>query len=178
MCVPTVISYNVFFFFTVDQINAEVAALADSRLPDRDSRDWDHLRAPAGLNELLKSENLAKTIKLPNLVELPKELREDTLATIILTPQRVQILKQFRDAMRIGVRDIKGEEEAGIILSGANGVGKTVESYLLACVAYVNNCILTYIVRTFVEPCMHVPLLSALFLCSLHLVSLFAYARC
>ncbi len=74
-------------------------------------------------------------------------MNEKMLKSIMLTPQRYQLLKEFAEAVHLGQRDVKGMPQSGMILSGPNGVGKTVESYLIACTAYANDSILVYIVR-------------------------------
>ena len=100
-------------------------------------------------------EHINKTIVLP-IIGMPKELeasKDDIRFTqeILLTPQRIDIMKRFyKEAIvpkqhpRIG---------NGLILSGPNGQGKSILSYLLACTAYANDCVLVYIVRCIFDAC-------------------------
>ena len=95
---------------------------------------------------------IGQVIKLPDLrgmtATLPKELQPEKLEKILLTPQCFQLLEEFAQAVNLGQANVSNADpQSGMILSGPNGVGKTVESYLITCAAYVNNCLLIYIVR-------------------------------
>ena len=108
------------------------------------------------MKELEKHVNEA--IVLPMLgPTLPKELEtqasaEDMLQPILLTPQRVEVIKRFVNEMNPSEYGIKVRGK-GLILSGPNGQGKSILSYLLACTAYANNCMLVYIVRHTMKIC-------------------------
>jgi len=127
--------------------------LSDRLLPWREAPDWDHLR---DLNIL--RNKIGQVIQLPNLSgtsnEWPKEMNEKKIERIFLTEQRFKLVEEFWSTCRIGQRDVplpiekdsEADRTPGMVLSGPNGVSKTVASYLLACVAYVNSCILFYCV--------------------------------
>ena len=100
------------------------------------------------MNELEKHMN--ESIKLPELgYELPKELKalgDGFVSPILLTEQRLDIIKRFYNMMSLNKDGVRNLGDSGLILSGPNGSGKSIMSYLLACTAYTNNCILVYIV--------------------------------
>ena len=102
------------------------------------------------MKELEKHVN--KAIRLPQLgPTLPKELGSQTTADgmlepILLTPHRIEVIKGFVNEMKPSQNNVRVLEK-GLILSGPNGQGKSILSYLLACTAYANNCVLAYIVR-------------------------------
>ena len=102
------------------------------------------------MEELGKHVN--ETLVLPVLgPTLPKELEtqasaEGIIQPILLTPQRVEVIKRFVNEMQVR-RDSVSIPGKGLILSGSFGQGKPILSYLLACTAYANNCVLVYIVH-------------------------------
>ena len=114
-------------------------------VPPRNHESFAWLR---DMKELDKHVN--ESIKLPRLgSELPKELRplgDGFVPSILLTEQRVEIIKRFYNMMSISKDNMRNIGDGGLILSGPNGAGKSIMSYLLACTAYANNCILVYIV--------------------------------
>ena len=113
----------------------------------RDDPVFDWLR---DMDLLEKHEN--ETIKLPFIGSLPKELSfgpdRRFVQPILLTKQRIDIIKRFYNQVKPGREEMMFEDAAnGLILSGPNGQGKSILCYLLACAAYANNCVVTYIVR-------------------------------
>lgn len=97
------------------------------------------------INLLLQSEN--KVIDLPNFgTEFAKDMNVEKQKISILTPQRISILIKFMEMVNMGKPTDKNYSQKGMIISGPNGVGKTFMTYLMACAAYANNCILVYIV--------------------------------
>ncbi|KAL6049233.1 hypothetical protein QOT17_007661 [Balamuthia mandrillaris] len=120
----------------------------DPALPDPSDSRWDYLHNIKALER-----KIGETIELPDLSGsaklLPKELQPHKLQSFILTPQRYALLKEFADVVHLGQKDVVNTDvQAGMILSGPNGVGKTAESYLLASVAYINGAILIYMPKT------------------------------
>jgi hypothetical protein len=111
-------------------------------------RDHEAFKWLKDMKELVKHAN--ETVVLPMLGPTPpKELEtqasaEGILQPILLTPQRVEVIQRFVNEMQLGQDDvpIRGK---GLILSVPNGQGKSILSYLLACTAYANNCVLVYI---------------------------------
>jgi len=97
-------------------------------------------------------KHLNKSIKLPFLggaahKELePSEEDPGHVPPILLTRQRIDTIKRFFNDMKLSKDNLQIMGK-GLILSGPNGQGKSVLSFLLACTAYANNCFLTYIVR-------------------------------
>jgi len=101
---------------------------------------------------LEKHEN--KAIILPDITDgnLAKELTLGPdlrfVQPILLTKQRIDIIKRFYNQVQPGKEDFRFRQRGnGLILSGPNGQGKSILCYLLACAAYANNCVVTYIVR-------------------------------
>ena len=115
------------------------------------SRDHPDFKVLTDMAELDKMVN--KAISLPVLGdELPKELgmfHKDMskVPPILLTQQRVDIIKRFFKEVCMNQDHVKMEVASGLILSAPIGQGKSIMSYLLACAAYANNCVLLYIVR-------------------------------
>ncbi len=121
--------------------------LQDHTLPDPKDPRWDHLRDVIGLKK-----KIGEAIELPDLSGarkgLPKEMTKEKTKNIVLTHQRYKLLEEFAKAVNLGQKDVdNADPQSGMILSGLNGVGKTVESYLITCIAYVNDSLLIYIVR-------------------------------
>lgn len=120
--------------------------LLNPKLPKRDDPRFDTLRCVGGhVDTFLKGlENTI--IHLPDLCLYPKGFDATILLdSTILTPQRLDILRHFAKLVHLGVPDREMKSAQGIILSGPNGVGKSIISYMLACTAFVNGCILVYI---------------------------------
>lgn len=90
-------------------------------------------------------------VELPRLGSLlPKELNESDLKQVLMTPERVSLVKSLWNAINLGKRGVKNADtHSGMILSGPNGIGKTVNSYLLTSVAYMNGAFVIYIVSSF-----------------------------
>lgn len=97
-------------------------------------------------------EHLDESVILPRIgIAYHKELepREEDPAhvpPILLTRQRIDTIKRFFNDMKLSKNDLEIAGK-GLILSGPNGQGKSVLSFLLACTAYANNCLLIYTVR-------------------------------
>jgi len=111
---------------------------------------WSHLQA-SNLNNL----KVGDIIELPDLGERPKELGGneaggEPLQKVLLTQQRLDHIKEVARELKFGQEEFSGKpSERGRILSGPNGIGKTVLSYLTAAVAWANGAIVLYIVRIF-----------------------------
>jgi len=96
-------------------------------------------------------KHLNKSVKLPCLgtsyhrAFQPTNTDPNHLPPILLTRQRIDTIKRFYAEMKLDQDNIENGGE-GLILSGPNGLGKSVLSFLLACTAYANGCFLTYIV--------------------------------
>jgi len=102
---------------------------------------WSHLHA-SNLDKL----KVGEFIKLPDLGERPKELG-GPLQKMLLTQQRLDHIKEVAKELKFGQEEFSGEpSERGRILSGPNGIGKTVLSYLTAAFAWANGAIILYIV--------------------------------
>ena len=131
--------------FHLDAVDPEEQV--DKNLPNREDPKWDHLRAK-NLHELKKKADEGETIELPVLEGyFPKAFSPDMAKAFIMTPQRYKLLNEFASAVHLGEANIRNaDHEAGMILSGPNGVGKSFESYLITSVAYVNDCLVVYIV--------------------------------
>lgn len=100
----------------------------------------------------MMEKSVNRAMELPVISDdLPKELDDQELAEgdllkILITPERATIIKEFV-AQLLRPNSQLTSRRKGWILSGPNGQGKSVMSYLLACTAYANGCLLTYIVR-------------------------------
>jgi len=122
-------------------------------LVSRDDPKWDWLRNLGREGEPGETVfgKVRKYVELPYLGNefLPKELNDKMkLKNVFITPHRVNVLKIMWDKLHLGVLNVEGEDsQAGCILSGPNGIGKTVQSYLMVCAAYVNKAIVIYVVR-------------------------------
>lgn len=120
------------------------------------SPDWSHLHA-----KNLKKLKAGQFIKVPILPRIPKGITEGVMKNLVLTPQRLELLHEFASTLHLGERDKHNKnQECGMILSGPNGVGKSVESYLFACTAIVNQCLVIYIVG--------IPCSASLMFCTAH----------
>ena len=95
-------------------------------------------------------------VVLPPLVPpmmLPKDLQNQVsaengmLSPILITAERATIIKGFVENLRLPAGTRPDKRRQGWILSRPHGQGKSILAYLLACAAYANNCLLTYIVR-------------------------------
>jgi hypothetical protein len=120
-------------------------------LVSRDDPKWDWLRNLGREGEPGETVfgKVRKYVELPYLGNefLPKELDDEMkLKNVFITPHRVDVLKIMWDMLHLGVLNVKGKRsQAGCILSGPNGIGKTVQSYLMVCAAYVNKAIVIYV---------------------------------
>eukprot|EP01133_Synstelium_polycarpum_P018565 gene18565-22214_t len=132
-----------------DKLKISAIKLHDHTLASiRSDSTWDHLRNLESLKEKVGS-----FIELPNIggvdACLPKKLYQDKIKSFLLTQERLDLVERFAKTINIGqVNVVNDNQQSGLILSGPNGVGKTFDSYLLACIAYVNNAILFYIPLT------------------------------
>jgi len=117
-------------------------------LPNRDDPRFTPLRCYDGNPPSHFLDDLENTfVPLPDLLVYPKDFNpSEALISTLLTPQRVEILRHFAQMVHLGEpHKANDRPELGIILSGPHGVGKSFMSYILACTAYVNGCILVYI---------------------------------
>lgn len=94
----------------------------------------------------------SQLLSLPRLSELfgaefsPKGFNNEDYDSFLLTEDRYHILKQVENVIS-GLTDDIGN--AGFVLSGPFGIGKSSIGLLLACYAFLNNHFLVYIVRIF-----------------------------
>lgn len=75
------------------------------------------------------------------------ERTADCMPPILLTDERISIIRRFCNEVNMVVDDCNSESP-GMILGGPPGSGKSVTSFLLAATAYANHCFLVYIVRS------------------------------
>lgn len=110
----------------------------------RTSSSFAHLRSLSALQSLVDT-----AIELPVLPAtfFPKEFEPTIARRVLLTQERFDLVKEMFEALRLGEDNVPGTPHSGMILSGPNGVGKTVDSYLLMSVLYVNGAVLIYVVR-------------------------------
>ncbi|GAM21185.1 hypothetical protein SAMD00019534_043600 [Acytostelium subglobosum LB1] len=139
----------------------DASKLQDPLLPARDDPRWACLHdlkiemvndAKGQLVPCLKKlkDKIGQFIELPNLGGadglLPKKLDENKIKSFLMTQERYDLVVRFATMINLGQVNITNSSpQSGLILSGPNGVGKTFESYLLTCIAYLNNSILIYI---------------------------------
>jgi len=108
---------------------------------------WSHLQASS-----LGNLKVGDIVELPSLGERPKELgdianEESPLKRVLLTQDRLDHILLVSNQLALGSEDYPtGEKYMGRILSGPNGVGKTVLSYLTTAIAWVNGAVVLYIV--------------------------------
>ncbi|GAM23447.1 hypothetical protein SAMD00019534_066220 [Acytostelium subglobosum LB1] len=86
---------------------------------------------------------IGQFIELPNLAGkdkiLPKKLERGKLTSYLLTQERYDLVLRFATMINLGEPHMENPSlQSGLI-------GKTLESYLLTCIAYVNNAIVIYI---------------------------------
>ena len=113
-------------------------------LPDRASPQWEHLRNLDTLKSLIGT-----VIELPVFPNMPKEFDASIAQRVLLSPERLELIKELFETLHLGHVDVANKSQhSGMILSGSNGVGKTVDSYLLMSILYVNNALVIYIVRS------------------------------
>ena len=112
-------------------------------LPSRNDERFAHLHELPRLQVAV-----GQAIKLPLFPELPKGFTAAIAEKVLLTPARLALLVEVEKTLHIGQSSIPNNSpDSGLILSGPNGVGKSVDSYLLASFLYVAGCIVAYIVR-------------------------------
>jgi len=81
---------------------------------------------------------------------LPKGFNRVDAQKVLITPARLALLQEAAAILHLGKENVANEStESGFILSGPTGVGKSVDSYLLATFLYMNGCIVGYIVLSF-----------------------------
>ena len=107
---------------------------------------WSHLQA-SNLDNL----KVGDLIELPDLGERPKELgnerHKNPLKKVLMTKERLDHIKEVARELDFGKEDYsENQGERGRILSGPNGIGKTVLSYQTAAFAWANGAIVLYIV--------------------------------
>ena len=114
-----------------------------SQLPLRTDDRWNHLRS---VEELRR--RVGHIIELPNFPRhLPKGFDRSVAQRVLLTQERFDLVEKIFKAVQLG-REASDEcTGVGMILSGPYGVSKTVVSYLLMSILYINNAIVVYIVR-------------------------------
>lgn len=116
-------------------------------MPKRDDPNFKALRFTTGEDpDQWLEDKKNQVIPLPDLLDYPKDFNpNEVLSSTLLTPERIEILRNFARKVHLGETYRKNDlPEMGIILSGPNGVGKSIMSYLLACTAFINGCILVY----------------------------------
>jgi hypothetical protein len=117
-------------------------SVATPDLPRRDDALFQHLRDIAGLGDLL-----GRAVRLPVFPELPKGFTKAVAQQVLITPARLALLQEAAAVLHLGQENVENDSrESGFILSGPNGVGKSVDSYLLAAFLYLNGSIVAYIV--------------------------------
>ena len=80
---------------------------------------------------------------------LPKEFDQQIARHVLLTPERFKLVEEVFNTVHLGQVDVLNSSPySGMILSGPYGVGKTVDSYLLMSVLFMNNALVIYIVRS------------------------------
>jgi hypothetical protein len=80
------------------------------------------------------------TVAVPRFHPLPKGFEDVNLDAIILSQQRVDLLRELHAQVTDGKIDA-----AGFVFSGPQGIGKSVEMYLFASYLYINKHPLVYI---------------------------------
>ena len=122
--------------------------LTDSTLSSRSDQKWAYLQ---DIKEFEKLKGC--TVELPQLggsfVQYPKDMDAAIAEKFLITEDRIKVMRLFHTAVQIGQKSSEYNgpvSQQGVFFSGPNGVGKSVISYLLACGAYVSDCILFYLV--------------------------------
>jgi len=130
----------------MSQIISGIAAVEGLELPTRTDARWNHLRS---LEELRK--RVGHVIELPIFPGyFPKGFNETIAQRLLLTKERFDLVEEVFQSVQLGSLTYTRYSGVGMILSGPNGVSKTVVSYLLMSILYVNNAIVVYIVRPLV----------------------------
>ena len=98
------------------------------------------------MDELRK--RIGHVIELPIFPRFfPKGFDETIAQRLLLTKERFDLVAEVFHAVQLGSATYTRYSGLGMILSGPNGASKTVVSYLLMSILYVNNAIVVYIVR-------------------------------
>jgi hypothetical protein len=119
-------------------------------LVSRDDPKWNWLRnlGTEGVAGETVFGKVHQYVELPYLGHefLPDNLgKRQRLKQVFITLHRAKILKTMWETLHLGVLNVKSEDsQAGCILSGPYGIGKTMLSYLMVCAAYVNKAIIIY----------------------------------
>lgn len=125
------------------------------------------------LEEIKKKVN--KFVELPCLGGiLPKELNKEDIQQVLMTPERISLVEHLWNAINLGKEGIPNRDRNfGMILSGPNGIGKSVDSYILTSVAYMNGAFVIYIVSvssllffSFIKPLNYFYCAMIYFVCS------------
>jgi hypothetical protein len=122
-------------------------------LVSRDDPKWNWLRnlGTEGVAGETVFGKVHQYVELPYLGDefLPEKLGKPLrLKQVFINPQSTEVLKIMWDTLHLGVLNVKGtRSQAGCLLSGPYGIGKTVQSYLMVCAAYVNKAIIIYFPR-------------------------------
>jgi hypothetical protein len=106
---------------------------------DRKNPRFTWLRGVTDFKERLQTL-VNQTVSVPQFPLLPKGLTTADLDRIILSQQRTDLLCELNDQMTDGENTA-----AGYVLSGPQGIGKSVEMYLFASYLYVNKHPLVYV---------------------------------
>jgi hypothetical protein len=126
-----------FFYFSVNP-----KSLLDPKLTPRDAKGFEWMRS---LEEIKKKVN--QFVELPCLGnELPKDMEEKDIKQVLMTPERISLVEELWKTLSLGEEGVRRGKYGGMILSGPNGIGKSVDSYLLTSVAYMNGALVIYIV--------------------------------
>lgn len=123
-----------------------------SNLASRDDPKWNWMRTlgTKGVAGETVFGKVNQFVELPSLGDLffPKEFdSEEQLKQVFITLERAEVLEIVWNTLHFGQENMENvHTQSGMILSGPNGVGKTVLSYFIVATAYVNKAIVIYIV--------------------------------
>lgn len=126
----------------------------EKNLPSRDDPKWNWMRVlgTEGVRDESVFGKLNQYVELPDLGHTfyPAGIGPaNKLKQIFITPQYAKVLESMWKTINIGHTDVENEDkEAGCILIGPEGIGKSVLCYLVVCTAYMNKAIVIYFVWT------------------------------
>jgi hypothetical protein len=106
---------------------------------NRTAAEYQWLRAGSNFEKTLK-DFVDSTVSVPRFPLLPKGLNEADLGRFIFSQQRADLLRELNAKVTDGTNTA-----AGYVLSGPQGIGKSVEMYLFASYLYVNKHPLVYV---------------------------------